>query len=103
MRQFGTSGTDGLKVFDTMISAPLAKNLMRGFEDKDGSVQLRELILTIFIRRAAEIKFIRKKLEQTEFEANEEIYKDMIIALMSEHFPVLSNCMEKFLDDIEVL
>ena len=85
------------------IEAPLAKKLMQGFEDKDGSQQLKELILAILIRRSAEIKFIRENIEKTQFEADEEIYKNMIISLIDENFPLLPTCSSILLDEVENL
>ena len=85
------------------IETPLAKNLMQGFEDKDGSKQLKELILAILIRRSAEIKFIRENIEKTHFGADEEIYRNMIISLIDENFPSLPTCMSILLGEVENL
>ena len=76
---------------------------MQGFEDKDGSQQLKELILAILIRRSGEIKFIRESIEKTHFEADEEIYRNMIISLIDENFPYLPTCMSILLDEVENL
>ena len=76
---------------------------MQGFEDKDGSQQLKELILAILIRRSAEIKFIRENIEKTQFEADEEIYKNMIISLIDENFHLLPTCSSILLDEVENL
>ena len=76
---------------------------MQGFEDKDVSQQLKELILAILIRRSAEIKFIRENIEKTQFEADEEIYKNMIISLIDENFPLLPTCTSILLNEVENL